>query len=808
MTSTAHDRPRPRPPARHPLLEWLGRLRRRLTRPVAAPGGSRERDAERRLGLLFERVSDGLLICGARGEIVACNPAAARLFGDSADALCGKPLLGSVVQDAGSGGAGPQRPRLRSGDAQVRRSDGSLVPVAIRISTLPAGDGRQSLVQLHDMSDRRQTQDRLTQLVNYDSLTGLPNRALFRQRLDDAMARARRAGEPMALMFLDLDRFKDVNDSLGHEAGDRLLEHVAETLTGSLRGADCVGRSAAQAFTVSRLGGDEFTVIVEAIGGIDDAALIAQRLLDALAVPFVLGEEELVVSASIGISTFPTDDVDLDGLLRRTDMAMYRAKSLGRGMYCFYSDDLAAAVSARVSLQGSLRRAVERNEFALHYQPKADLRSGAITGVEALLRWHAPGRGMVAPDRFIAVLEETGLIVPVGAWVLRSAIAQLAQWDREGLPRLCMAVNVSARQFRHAPLWALVRDTLREHGIEPARLEIELTESLLMEDNEATRGMLANFKQLGLRLSLDDFGTGHSSLAYLRRFNLHTLKIDRSFVAALPNNLEDMAIARTIVALGHNMNMTVVAEGVETEAQAHALIELGCEQMQGYLLSRPREADDFGAWLRARTHHAGPGGPFAGAAELQRIDIVLAEDDIWLGTESPGLALWQPACSVESADARRFRRGGPQPAAGPEPRAMRGGDAAAAAGADPRRRRLGQDAGADHAHRLAALAGAGLAGADLRRDLHEQGRQGDAHAPGGDAAGERARHVDRHLPRPGQPAAARALEAGCAAAGLPDPRRAGHGGRRQACGQGDEPGRGALPAQAGGLVHRRAQGGG
>jgi len=780
MTRASLPRPPPRSRLRRLLAGWLDRVVRRPQPVAAAPGPTRSSggptlvptrpsDAERQLGLLFERSSEGLVICGPQGQILACNPAAALLFGDSSAVLRGRLLLGLLVQEASADDGARARPHLCSGDAVVRRSDGAMVPVEVRISELPAGAHTQGLVQIRDVSDRQQTRDRLMQLANFDSLTGLPNRALFRDRLAQAMERSRRSGKTMALMFLDLDRFKLVNDSLGHEVGDRLLKHVAEMLTSSLRRIDSVGRGAEQSFTVSRLGGDEFTVIAEEIGGVDDAASVAQRLIEALAAPFVVGDEEIVVSASVGISTFPTDDVDLDGLVRHTDMAMYRAKSLGRGMYCFFSEDLNAAMTARLSLEGSLRHALERNEFLLYYQPKADLRSGQIVGTEALLRWHAPGRGMVAPDRFIAVLEETGLILAVGAWVLRSAIAQLAAWDREGLPHMSLAVNLSARQFRHQSLAAMVRDTLREHGIEPARLEIELTESLLMEDNEATRAMLATFKQMGLRLALDDFGTGHSSLAYLRRFNLHTLKIDRSFVTALPANVEDMAIARAVVALGHSMNMTVVAEGVETEAQARALIELGCEQMQGYLLSRPREADEFGSWLRARTRQAADAGVYASAAAVERVDLVLDDGDVWVGTESPGLELWSMPRSVESIDATRPTEPGRRPAAGPQPATARRGDAAAEFGADLGGSWFGQDASPDYAHRLAALAGTGDAGADLRRDLHQQGRQGNADAPVGDAAGERARHVDRHLPRPGQPAVARALEAGRAAAEFPDP---------------------------------------
>jgi EAL domain-containing protein (putative c-di-GMP-specific phosphodiesterase class I) len=297
---------------------------------------------------------------------------------------------------------------------------------------------------------------------------------------------------------------------------------------------------------------------------------------------------------------YPTDDVDLDGLVRHTDMAMYRSKSLGRGMYSFFSDDLNAAVSARLSLEGHLRHAAERKEFELHFQPKADLDSGQITGVEALLRWHRPGHGMVPPDRFITVLEETGLILPVGAWVIRTACRQLGEWDRQGLPPLRMAVNLSARQFRHQFLASLVEDSLRENAIDPRRLEIEMTESVLMEDTEGTRNLLESFARIGVRLAIDDFGTGHSSLSYLRRFNVDTLKIDRSFISSLPDSLEDAAIANAVIALGRSMDMKVVAEGVETEAQAELLRDLGCHEAQGYLLSRPLPAEAFAAWLTAR----------------------------------------------------------------------------------------------------------------------------------------------------------------------------------------------------------------
>jgi len=550
--------------------------------------------------VLFDRSDAGLLMCAVDGRVLACNPAGERLFGAPQARI-----VGTRAADWLSGGA--DRPDqagfpLATGEVQARR-EGEPAPFAAIVEMHATHQNGEPcyIVSVRDLTEERQTQQKLEYLANFDSLTGLPNRALFRDRLAQAMERSRRSGQPMALLFLDLDRFKVVNDSLGHEVGDRLLCHVGETLTRSLRLGDSVGRHAAGApFTVSRLGGDEFTVIAESIGGAEDAALIARRLLDALSVPFPVGDEELHVSASIGISMYPMDDVDLDGMVRHTDMAMYRSKSLGRNTYSFFSDDLNAAVSARLSLEGNLRRAIERKEFCLYYQPKADLKTGRVTGVEALLRWHAPGRGMVPPDRFIAVLEDTGLIVPVGAWVIRAACKQLAEWDRLGLPQISMAVNLSARQLRHSYLVALVSDTLRETGIDPARLELELTESLLMEDTDVNRGVLSGFARLGVKLAIDDFGTGHSSLSYLRRLDVDTLKIDRSFVTEIPNDPEDCAIATAVMALGQSLHMKVVAEGVETKEQADFLRNLGCSEMQGWLLSRALPAPQMANWLQER----------------------------------------------------------------------------------------------------------------------------------------------------------------------------------------------------------------
>ena len=573
---------------------------------VARAGWVRRSDADLRWQALFEASTEGLVVCDAQGAVLAANAALAGLLAQVPTALVGEPLMRWIEQ--------PKRPPrggfpLVAGEASLRQAQGPARSVDLRVSPLPGyaglsvsgnGDG-QWLITLRDNTDRRKTQERLNFLANFDSLTGLPNRALFRDRLAQAMARAQRSRKTMALMFMDLDRFKLVNDGLGHEVGDTLLQHVAKTLAACLRDVDTVTRQVdCEPCVLSRLGGDEFTVIAENIGGAEDATHIACRLLDALQVPIKMGVEEVVISASIGISLYPTDDVDLDGLIKHTDMAMYRSKSMGRGTYSFFSDELNAAMSARLSLEGSLRRAVERHEFLLHYQPKANLASGTVTGVEALLRWQCPRQGLVPPDKFIGVLEDTGMILPVGAWVIRSACKQLAEWDRMGLPKLRMAVNLSARQFRHLFLASMIQDTLAENAIDPARLEIELTESLLMEDSDSTRSMLESFSRMGVRLAIDDFGTGHSSLSYLKRFNIDTLKVDRSFVSSLPDSLEDKAIATAVIALARSFDMSVVAEGVETHAQAEMLKNLGCDEMQGYLLSRPLPAATLEKWLTSR----------------------------------------------------------------------------------------------------------------------------------------------------------------------------------------------------------------
>ncbi len=578
--------------------------------PAATRGRADSTSGMEQLLRLFRHSDSGLLVCRRDGRLLLGSPVAARMFGVEALALRHTQVTRWLEPLNGAGDAAPTLP-AGQWETTARRDDGSAFPAEVTVTETRLDGHDQRILIVRDITDRRLTQERLQHLANFDSLTGLPNRTLFRDRLAKAMARARRSRMPMVLMFLDLDNFKVINDSLGHEVGDQLLCHVARTLEGCLRDVDSVAlrNPGDDVITVSRLGGDEFTVIAEQVATAEDAALLARRILDALATPLQLMEHELHVSASIGISMFPNDDTDLDGLVRHTDMAMYRSKAMGRGIYSFYSHELSAEVAARLTLESNLRHALERGEFELYYQPKFHLGTGQVSGVEALIRWHSPGHGMVPPDRFIGALEDSGLILPVGAWALRTAIAELSSWDAAGAPRLTLAVNLSARQFRQPFLARSVADALHEAGIAPHRLELELTESLLLEDSESNRNVLATLAEMGVRVAIDDFGTGHSSLSYLKRFDIDTLKIDRSFVSALPTDTEDAAIATAIVAMGHSLHMKVVAEGVETIEQAEFLYGLGCDEIQGYLISRPLPGTQLLAWLQERLGRAPPAPP-------------------------------------------------------------------------------------------------------------------------------------------------------------------------------------------------------
>jgi diguanylate cyclase (GGDEF)-like protein/PAS domain S-box-containing protein len=434
---------------------------------------------------------------------------------------------------------------------------------------------------------RLDSEARLAYLAQYDPLTGLPNRALLSDRFAMMIVQARRRGSALGVLFIDLDDFKTVNDTQGHAAGDELLKETARRVQSALRDGD----------TVARISGDEFAVILSDLTRPADAALVAEKILERVAVPVDVGGQEAIVSASIGIATFPADGDEPEALLGAADAAMYRAKQSGRNGFQFFTADLDQRTRARAVLGTEMRRALERKEFQLHYQAKIDLASGRPCGAEALLRWEHPERGRVAPAEFIPVLEETGLIVPVGEWVLRKACEDLKAWQAAGLPAMPVAINLSARQFRQHDLDERIRTIVAAAGVDPSLLELEITESQLMHDPDHGIRVLERLAAAGLRIAIDDFGTGYSSLAYLTRFPLASLKIDRSFVADALNDEADATIVRTIVDMAHTLGFTVVAEGVERDAQAAFLRALGCEQAQGFLFARPMPAREFGALL-------------------------------------------------------------------------------------------------------------------------------------------------------------------------------------------------------------------
>ncbi|MBI2289329.1 MAG: EAL domain-containing protein [Betaproteobacteria bacterium] len=452
---------------------------------------------------------------------------------------------------------------------EVRRYDAEIVAFAQNVGS-----------QLGQFIARKQAESNLTFSANHDALTSLPNRFMFNERLTQALARAHRQGKMVAVLFIDLDRFKVINDTLGHDAGDRLLIELATQLRGCLREND----------TIARQGGDEFVVLIEDIHDPNQVTGVAQKILETVAEPHVLGGQEFNITASIGISVYPTEGADLQTLLKNADIAMYRAKEQGKNNFQFYSAEMNQHTFERLALETSLRRAIEREEFLLYYQPKTDLRSGRITGVEALVRWKHPELGMVSPAQFIPLAEETGLIGPIGDWVLRTACAEARRWTAQGTSEISVAVNLSARQFAREDLAQSITSVLLESGLEPRFLEIEITESTVMHNAKRAAHVLQQLKEMGIRVAIDDFGTGYSSLGYLKRFPIDSVKIDRSFILDIPLDNDDVAITRAVIAMAHSLRLKVVAEGVETEEQYQFLRNHDCDEMQGYFFSEPIDA--------------------------------------------------------------------------------------------------------------------------------------------------------------------------------------------------------------------------
>jgi diguanylate cyclase (GGDEF)-like protein len=444
------------------------------------------------------------------------------------------------------------------------------------------------VLSLRILQQRKRMEDRVNHMAFHDELTSLPNRLMLSQRLDQALSRHRRAGSQLAILFLDLDRFKVINDSLGHETGDVLLRQVADRLRTQSREGD----------TVARMGGDEFVVLIENYGNMADISTRAQRLVEQLSAPYVLGSNDCRVTVSIGISVFPADGSDAPSLLQAADVAMYRAKDTGRDSYLFYSAAMNVHTVERLELESDLRHALERDEFLLHYQPKVEVATGLITGVEALLRWNHPRRGLISPMEFIPLAEETGLIVAIGEWVLATACARTKAWQDQGLSKLDVAVNLSARQFGDPMLLPRLTGIIRHSGLDPSSLELEITESLVMSHGESAVAVLQKLKSIGVRIAIDDFGTGYSSLAYLKRFPIDTIKVDRSFIRDIPADAGDKQITRAIIAMAHSLRLRVVAEGVETEGQLKFLRSQRCDTVQGYYVHRPLPEAEVAAVLK------------------------------------------------------------------------------------------------------------------------------------------------------------------------------------------------------------------
>ena len=468
-----------------------------------------------------------------------------------------------------------------------KRKDGSIFYEEKTITPIrdPQGQITHFVATGKDISDRMRTQERMQFMASHDALTNLPNRTLFLDRLNQAMARAHWHKRYVAVIILDIDRFKEINDRLGQTGGDQLLQQLTLRLSSGVRSGD----------TVARFGSDEFAVLLEDMASEKDVSLLAKKLLDSLVPDFIIGNNPHSITASIGVSIFPSDGADAETLLRNADIAVYRAKDLGRNNYQFYSNEMSARTFERLSLENSLRHALMRQEFFLLYQPQYDTRHGGIVGVEALLRWQHPELGVVTPNDFIPVLEETGLIVPIGEWVLRQACQQAHQWHDSGLPDLLMSVNVSGRQFNNPDFSNNIQNIIQTSGIVPSRLELELTESMLMRNASKTISALNTLHHLGVCIAVDDFGTGYSSLNYLRRFPIGTLKIDRTFIRDVAEDQDDAAIASAIIVMGQSLHLRVIAEGVETQAQLEFLQQRSCYLIQGNLLSPPLTATEFTA---------------------------------------------------------------------------------------------------------------------------------------------------------------------------------------------------------------------
>lgn len=556
------------------------------------------RESEKRYRHLFERNLAGVVRSMVNGEMLECNVAAAALFGyDSIEDLLSTPitnlyettadreLMMARLESEGS---------VANHQMRLRRKNGELIWAIVNSSVIEYENGEPHIVQttLFDINDRKLAEEQVQYLAYYDSLTALPNRTLLRDRLSQALAAAARREDKVAIVFVDLDNFKTINDSLGHSVGDFLLKEVAGRLKARIRGQD----------TIARLGGDEFLIVLTGLKSIPDIAIAAEKFMDVLTPEFQVQGHSLSVRCSIGLSVFPDDATDAETLIKYADSAMYNAKERGRYNFQFFTAKMDEQAIERLKIENGLRCALEKGQFSLVYQPQLDLSNGTIFGFEALLRWRHPEMGMVPPDRFIRVAENSGLILPIGDWVLRTACSDARKLQESGITAVPVAVNVSALQFRDEKFCERVRAALKETGLEPQHLELELTESMLLEDADLTGRVLQELKKIGISVAIDDFGTGYSSLSYLKRFAVNKLKIDRSFVRDVAVNGDDAAIAAAIIGLGNTLKLDVIAEGVENAEQISFLREQKCGAIQGYYFCKPVPLEELA--LKLREHRA------------------------------------------------------------------------------------------------------------------------------------------------------------------------------------------------------------
>lgn len=562
------------------------------------------RDSEERVRLLLDSTSEAIFGVDTNGICIFANPSCVRMLGYVSESdLVGTRIHDLIHHTHTNGRPYPidecaVRQATLSGrpahnkDELHWRADGSSFPVEYWSHPMYK-DGQLvgAVVAFIDITEQKRAEAELNRLAYYDTLTGLPNRVLFNDRLHHALADAKRHKRFVALMLLDLDHFKVINDTMGHETGDRLLHEIGVRLQKSVREGD----------TVSRLGGDEFALVFPDIGEVQHVIQLAQNVLAQFTAPVVIGGREIFSEGSIGVALYPNDTEDADSLLRFADSAMYHAKESGRNNFQFYSREMTASVQTRLQMETDLRRALEKGEFFLNYQPQVDSRSGRIMGAEALLRWYDGDGKLVPPARFIPLAEDTGLIVPIGKWVLKTACAQLKVWREAGYQDMIISVNVASRQFRDPQFPDMVSHAIDAAGVPPHALELEITESILLEHSEETMRTLDRLKNIGVTLAIDDFGTGYSSLAYLKRFPIDRLKIDQSFVRDIVADSEDLAIIRAIIAMSRALYLDVIAEGVETAEQLALLQREGCTECQGYYFSPPLDAGSFLQWLRSAT---------------------------------------------------------------------------------------------------------------------------------------------------------------------------------------------------------------